>query len=45
MTAKTKPKIDTLRNNVKGEKGYRWELGSIVFDKKEPCRSKDEKQK
>ena len=29
-------KVDKLRNNVKGSKGYAWDLGSIVFDKEEP---------
>lgn len=33
-------KVDKLRNNVKGSKGYAWDLGSIVFDKEEERKSK-----
>ena len=33
-------KVDKLRNNVKGSKGYAWNLGSIVFDKEKKKKKK-----
>ena len=32
MSQKPKPKVDKLRHNVRGEKGFRWDLGKICFD-------------
>lgn len=31
MSQKPKPKVDRLRMNVRGQKGYSWDLGAIAF--------------